>query len=231
MTYGLEFFGRYYGSYRGFVANNEDPLGMNRLQLVIPILNPTAVDETWAFPQNVWGGKNYGAQVLPQVGDMVWVEFEMGDPDYPIWKHAGYAEGEKPEEFETTNHYGFKTPKGTILLINDNKEQEEVLVKLNSQEEWVKIIKEELEVEAKLIKLGANGDEQAVMGDTLKEKMDTLMDRIEDLNDAFIKHKHAGSSQPPTPDDIAVVEAIQVKLDNLKDEFPEYLSEKVKIDK
>jgi uncharacterized protein involved in type VI secretion and phage assembly len=30
-------------------------------------------------------GKQMGAYLVPQIGSGVWVEFEQGDPDYPIW--------------------------------------------------------------------------------------------------------------------------------------------------
>ena len=30
-------------------------------------------------------GKQSGVFVVPQIGSGVWVEFEQGDPDYPIW--------------------------------------------------------------------------------------------------------------------------------------------------
>src|SRR6185503_3191470 len=32
-----------------------------------------------------FAGKQSGVYVVPQVGAGVWVEFEQGDPDYPIW--------------------------------------------------------------------------------------------------------------------------------------------------
>jgi len=229
--YGLEFLGRYYGNYRGYVHNNEDPLNMNRLQLVIPTLNPTAVDETWAFPKNSWGGNDYGINMLPRKTDVVWVEFQNGDPDFPIWSHSSYAKDEKPKEFETVEHYGFKTPGGSLIVINDNPESEEILVKLNNQAEWIKINKEILEVEAKVIKLGTNGDEAAVMGDTLLKRLETLTDKIDTTYDILIKHKHPSPNTPPTPDDVLLFNKVKQDVKKLKGELPGILSKKVKIDK
>jgi len=229
--YGLEILGKYYGSYRAYVYNNEDPLDMNRVQLIIPMLNPTAVDETWAFPKNSWGGKDYGINLLPRKTDMVWVEFQNGDPDYPVWSHASYAKDEKPKEFETVEHYGFKTPGGSLIVINDNPESEEILVKLNNQAEWIKINKEILEVEAKVIKLGTNGDEAAVMGDTLLKRLETLTDKIDTTYDILIKHKHLSPNTPPTPDDVLLFNKVKQDVKKLKGELPGILSKKVKIDK
>lgn len=231
IKYGLEYLGLYYSSYRAFVVNNQDPLKLGRVQLLIPHINPTQTDPTWAWPKGVYGGKNYGIHLIPQPTDMVWVEFEHGNPDFPLWSHAGYAKGELPPEFENTKHYGFKTPSGTLIKINDNKGQEEVFIKLNNQDEWVKVIKEELEIEAKLIKLGKNGDEQGVLGNTLQKKMDKVVDKMDDILSTLITHKHASPNTPPTPDDITKFTKYKVELGNIKKEFKEYLSEKIKIDK
>lgn len=229
INYGFEMIGRHYSSYRAFVVNNEDPLGMNRLQLLIPHLNESAPDDTWAFPKNVFGGKNYGTQLLPQKGDMVWVEFEYGDPDYPIWSHAGYGEEELPKEFQSVNHYGFKTPQGTLILINDNDDNEEVLIKHATTNEWLKIIKDEFELESKVIKLGKNGDEAGVLGDTLKGKLDDLTDKVNDLIQIMSSHTHAGPTGPP----IKATQILNIKtnITSIKDTYKEFLSKKIKIDK
>jgi len=36
-------------------------------------------------------GKQMGAYLIPQIGAGVWVEFEQGDPDYPIWTGCYYG--------------------------------------------------------------------------------------------------------------------------------------------
>ncbi len=36
-------------------------------------------------------GKQAGVWVLPQIGNNVWVEFEQGDIDYPIWTGCWYG--------------------------------------------------------------------------------------------------------------------------------------------
>jgi len=36
-------------------------------------------------------GKQMGAYLIPQIGSGVWVEFEQGDPDYPIWTGCYYG--------------------------------------------------------------------------------------------------------------------------------------------
>lgn len=229
VDYGFEMAGKFYSRYRAFVVDNDDPDGMNRIQVIVPTLNPVESDEIWAFPTGVWGGKDYGTQLLPQKGDMVWIEYEMGDVEFPVWSHAGYGEDEKPEEFETVNHYGFKTPLGSIILINDNEDAEEILVKLSTSKEYISITKDSLLLESKLIKLGKNGDESAVLGDTLKKRMDELTEQVSKLTELISTHTHAGPAGPP----IKAVEIVKIKttIDNIKETYKEILSEKVKIDK
>jgi len=233
MLYGLEYLGRYYGNYRGFVLSNEDPLKMGRLQLRLPHLNPNVKDdETWAWPISSWGGKDYGIQLLPQKGDMVWVQFENGDADYPLWQHAGYSKEELPLEFKTPNHYGFKTPSGSLILINDNKDEEEIFIKHTNNDEWIKIIKEGLELQAKLIKLGNQGEEWAAMGETLLSKMNDIMGKLDETYKEIITHIHptnVGPSGPPVT--AAKFQAIKKQMNTIKEALPEFLSKKVKLDK
>lgn len=232
MIHGLEFIGRYYGTYRAFVYANTDPDNMNRLQLIIPHLNATAPSTNWAWPMGMWGGKDYGVQMLPKVGDMVWVSFENGDPNFPLWKHAGYGKEELPSEFSTPQHYGFKTPNGSILVINDNEGEEEILVKLKTGLEWIKINPEQLENEAKLIKLGKEGEEWAVMGETLLEKMESMADKLDTTYKTLINHTHPTNTGPTGPPIQApALTAQQSALKRLKETFKEWLSGKVKLDK
>jgi uncharacterized protein involved in type VI secretion and phage assembly len=76
--------GKYYGKYRGVVVNNVDPLQMGRLQVqVSDVLGPGL--SSWAMACVPFTGKQSGVYCVPQVGAGVWVEFEQGDPDHPIW--------------------------------------------------------------------------------------------------------------------------------------------------
>ena len=75
---------RYYGKYRGTVINNIDPEQRGRIMAMVPdVLGITP--SSWAMPCVPIAGKQEGMFVVPQVGAGVWIEFEQGDPDYPIW--------------------------------------------------------------------------------------------------------------------------------------------------
>lgn len=75
---------KFYGKYRGTVVNNLDPLQLGRIQVMVPDVLGLSVS-SWAMPCVPIAGKQQGIFVLPQVGAGVWVEFEQGEPDYPIW--------------------------------------------------------------------------------------------------------------------------------------------------
>jgi uncharacterized protein involved in type VI secretion and phage assembly len=75
---------KFYGKYRGTVINNIDPMLSGRLMVQVPdVLG--LIPSSWALPCWPVTGVQSGVFVLPLIGAGVWVEFEQGDPDYPIW--------------------------------------------------------------------------------------------------------------------------------------------------
>ena len=75
---------RYYGKYRGTVINNVDPMRLGRIQVQVPDVHGV-VPSTWAMPCVVSSGIQNGMLWVPMIGAGVWVEFEQGNSDYPIW--------------------------------------------------------------------------------------------------------------------------------------------------
>jgi uncharacterized protein involved in type VI secretion and phage assembly len=82
--------GKYYGKFRGVVLNNIDPMQMARVQVQVPDVLGLGIS-SWAMPCVPFAGQQSGMFVLPQIGAGVWVEFEQGDPDYPIWTGGWYG--------------------------------------------------------------------------------------------------------------------------------------------
>ena len=76
--------GRFYGKYRGMVLNNLDPLQQGRLQVQVPDV-ANLIPTTWAMPCVPVAGIQNGMFALPIIGSGVWVEFEQGNPEFPIW--------------------------------------------------------------------------------------------------------------------------------------------------
>jgi uncharacterized protein involved in type VI secretion and phage assembly len=74
----------FYGKFRGVVTDNQDPLMTFRVKARVP--DVFGEDESgWAMPCAPFGGSQTGFFALPVVGAGVWIEFEHGDPDYPIY--------------------------------------------------------------------------------------------------------------------------------------------------
>lgn len=75
---------RFFGKYRGTVVNNIDPLQIGRIQAIVSDVS-NLVPTSWAMPCLPVAGINMGMFTVPPIGSGVWIEFEQGDPDYPIW--------------------------------------------------------------------------------------------------------------------------------------------------
>ncbi len=78
---------QFLGKFRATVLNNIDPELRGRLMLTIPdVLG--LVPSTWAEPCTPLAGPTgppMGVYMVPPIGAGVWVEFEQGDPNYPVW--------------------------------------------------------------------------------------------------------------------------------------------------
>jgi hypothetical protein len=75
---------KHYGKYRGLVIENIDPQQIGRVLVQVPdVLGETP--SSWAMPCVPAAGIQAGCFMVPPIGSQVWVEFEQGDPDYPIW--------------------------------------------------------------------------------------------------------------------------------------------------
>jgi hypothetical protein len=85
----------YFGKYRGQVVNNIDPLTQGRLQVKVPaVLGDGQL--SWALPCVPYAGSQVGLYLIPPVGANIWVEFEGGDPNTPIWTGCFWGTGELP---------------------------------------------------------------------------------------------------------------------------------------
>jgi uncharacterized protein involved in type VI secretion and phage assembly len=113
----------YWGKYRASVKDNADPMRLGRLTLQIPdVLGP--VTSTWALPCFPVAGLKMGFFALPPVAATVWVEFERGNPDYPVWTGGRWDEAADvpPAALEAPpgrQNILLQTSGGTSLLITD----------------------------------------------------------------------------------------------------------------
>jgi uncharacterized protein involved in type VI secretion and phage assembly len=73
-----------FGKYRATVLDNTDPMQMGRLMVQVADVS-NVIPSSWAMPCLPFAGIQNGFYATPAVGSGVWVEFEQGNPDYPIW--------------------------------------------------------------------------------------------------------------------------------------------------
>lgn len=124
---------RYFGKYRATVINNTDAQfqGMIQVQLADRY---GSFPSTWALPAFPFAGKGNAMVALPQVGSSVWIEFEAGDPECPIWSGAFWpSQGGFPPlalagATPATPNIHFQTATGTTVTLSDNPAQQ-VMIK------------------------------------------------------------------------------------------------------
>ncbi|NEQ21946.1 MAG: hypothetical protein F6K28_22650 [Microcoleus sp. SIO2G3] len=87
---------KFFGKYRGKVSANQDPLHLGRVQVeVAAIFGSDRL--AWALPCTPYAGQDVGFFAIPPVNSNVWVEFEQGNPDYPIWSGCFWGTDQLPQ--------------------------------------------------------------------------------------------------------------------------------------
>jgi hypothetical protein len=87
---------RFFGKYRGFVVDASDPAQLGRLRLRVPSVLGEQVVTGWATPCLPYGGlAGEGQLFVPERDATVWVEFEEGDLEFPIWTGAFWTRGDQ----------------------------------------------------------------------------------------------------------------------------------------
>lgn len=137
--------GKYYGLYRGYVYDNKDPENMGRLRLCVPSalgLNEKGkpIVSDWAYPMFPIAGDGWGVQCIPRIKNpdnsrvMVWVAFEMGDTNCPVWMGSPIPEGGLQSQVQknhskvikgksTESCFAFETPRGNKIVLDDYNEK------------------------------------------------------------------------------------------------------------
>lgn len=137
-TYGIEAaLDRWYGTYRGVVLDTKDPLGLGRILVKVPVVAGDDRLPLWAYPKTAHAGKGVGMFWPPYVGDSACVEFENGDPKFPVYSGGWFgeikSESEVPTEFQPEKKKeptvrGFKTKKGQMLMFEEKDGEESVML-------------------------------------------------------------------------------------------------------
>ncbi len=107
---------QYFGKYRGTVENNVDPEQRGRIMVSVPAVTGEGT-LNWAMPCVPFAGPGVGFFAIPPKGANVWVEYEAGDPNAPIWSGAFWgAQGDAPASPAVAEQLVIKTSACTLTL-------------------------------------------------------------------------------------------------------------------
>jgi uncharacterized protein involved in type VI secretion and phage assembly len=111
----------FWGKYAGVVTNVDDPYRRGRIRAKVP--DVTGDEESgWALPCFPVAGRGMGWFAVPPVGAPVWLEFERGDPERPIWCGGLWessADVPAPLQSDPTRKVLLQTSSGHRILLDD----------------------------------------------------------------------------------------------------------------
>jgi hypothetical protein len=185
---------RFFGKYRGLVLINVDPQNQGRIKAIVPeVLGvfPT----NWCLPCTPYAGTMAGLFTVPLPGTGVWVEFEAGDVNRPVWTGCWWGTAQIPvNELGTPAQFTSKVLRtDTGLLISLDDAAQSITFKdaanLDSMSMQVGITQIQskflMTLDAQLIFHGQNAVHPAVLGDQLLIYLNALVI-------AFNGHTHPG---------------------------------------
>jgi hypothetical protein len=149
------------------------------------------------MPCAPYAGDGVGLSTVPPIGARVWIEFEGGDPDYPIWSGGWWGEDELPKDEMgaggTPQLKILRSEEGLIVALDDSAgtitlsdSRGSNLVTIKVNEGGVRIAASaEIVVEAPRIELVDGAGHPLVFGDSLLQYLNTLVS-------LFNAHLHPG---------------------------------------
>ena len=127
---------RFFGKYRGIVAANNDTQALGRIQATLPAFQGMLTN--WALPCVPYAGQNVGFFAMPPIGASVWIEFEGGNPNYPVWSGCFWEVNDIPSTLQSLNSQDmsqvkfFKTDTITLILNDTQQNQGGVTLQVTS---------------------------------------------------------------------------------------------------
>ncbi|HKP98438.1 MAG TPA: phage baseplate assembly protein V [Fibrobacteria bacterium] len=204
--------GRFYGKYRGTVADVNDPQGLGRIRAEVPEVLHDKVS-SWALPALPFSGAGMGAFTIPSAGAGVWIEFEAGDASRPIWTGCFWGRDQVPQD-EAGATAGppvkiWRSEKGLMVILDDGAERVAIsdaagnnLITLKAQAGEIRIqAAAKVIVEAPQIELVDGAPHPLVFGDDLLQYLSQVVS-------IYQGHTHPGemaagvlpvSPAPPVP--------------------------------
>ena len=110
---------KYDGYVMAEVTNIDDPDGLDRIQVSAPGLFDNG--SPWIGPkkQSPFGiGSGFGFYGVPQVGAVVAIEFQDGDPHFPMYTGSLMKKGARTDSDFHPRAWGFSDPSGNKLVFD-----------------------------------------------------------------------------------------------------------------
>jgi uncharacterized protein involved in type VI secretion and phage assembly len=105
----------FFGKYRGIVSDNRDPDSLGKIRARVPdVLGD--LESGWAQPCTPYAGRGVGLFMIPPRDAMVWIEFEQGDTEKPIWSGCFWERGDLPQEASSVDRKVLKTSTTTVVI-------------------------------------------------------------------------------------------------------------------
>jgi uncharacterized protein involved in type VI secretion and phage assembly len=187
--------GRFYAKYRATVVDNNDPIARGRLKVRVPaVMGETDV---WALPCLPLAGPGMGAYLMPEIGAGVWVDFEDGNPSFPIWSGGFWGDDQAP----TDNAGSAASPtlkvirsesglmvtmndRDQVITVSDENGSNVITIEVRSGKITVKGAIKAI-VEAPQIELVENATHPVVFGDQ-------IMSYLQSVVQTYATHMHPG---------------------------------------
>jgi hypothetical protein len=142
---------RFYGKYRGTVKSNLDPEHRGRLQVeVLEVRGKGVLD--WALPASPYAGDGVGFFALPPEKANVWVEYEGGMMNIPIWSGCFWERGQIAAADAVPDVMFLKTKAASLRIDNATGE-----IKIEIGGASVTLTASEVKIEAPQITSTASG--------------------------------------------------------------------------
>ncbi len=174
-----------FGIFRGVVTNVDDPEGLGRVRArVHEILGDT--DETdWAWPCVPLAGGGAGWFMLPKTNDPVWIAFEAGDINRPVWLGGWFNKTDMPPEGAGPDVRVLQSKSGHRIELGDVDGDE--LVRLSHKS-------------GAMVEIDKDGNVALFeAGDSVKLGTGALKKLVnETLKDLFNNHTHPYTNGTPT---------------------------------
>lgn len=191
VLYGLEYFHLYYGVYKARVVSNEDPQNegqpdpFGRLTFYCPIVGDREDVRRVAWPIAPAAGGGWGFKSLPPADSNVYVVFECGRLDAPLWLGGWWARDAIPSDLNKTETNWWITPGGHQIVLDDQDGGQVIRLKHLDGETRIELDNDGnifvVNKQGSKIHIGdgaENANEPVVLGETLKGLLEDLIRAI-----------------------------------------------------